>query len=127
MIDMSEIICSPEFQRDIVIERTSGGKYVKSVYAPGATVRLTLQGILTPDTIKSVSPSPEGSRATGQLTAYFTQSTQIYTTHDLADGNDIADVIVWDAGMPWESKYSIISVNSEYGFKKVTAERVGAI
>jgi|GEM_PF-4257252 len=127
MIDMSEVIHSPEFQRDITIERTTGGQFIKSVYTPSTPYRFTLQGVLNPDTIKSVTPSPEGSRATGQLSAYFSDDVQIYTTHDLADGNDTADKIIWDAGTPWESSYRIISVNSEYGLKKVVAERVGAI
>lgn len=125
MISMDELMYSPEFIRDIVIERTTGGGYVKSVYT-STTTRITLQGILNPDVTKSVTPSPEGSRATGQMTAFFPEATEIYTTRDVDGKNNIADMIVLDAGTSYESSYRIISVNSEYGFKKVTAERVGA-
>lgn len=129
MIDVSCVVNSPEFLQDITIQRTSGGKYNKSVYSPGNVARFVVKGIIVPNTTKEVFPTPEGSRATGHLTAFFDSSIVIYTTCDRADGNDISDVIVLDAGKPYETLYRIISSDNykEYGYRQVEAERVGAI
>lgn len=129
MIDLSLLVNDPQMLDDIVIQRTTGGHFEKSAYTTNPPVRLTLKGILNPDTTKEIEPNELGARATGHLTALFDPSIQIYTTRDKADGNDISDVIIWDAGTDHETQYRITSVNNlkNFGLKQVDAERVGAI
>ncbi len=126
-IDLSEVVNDPDLIQDITIERTTGGHFEKSAYVTNAPTRFTIQAIFDPDKIKEVMPTPEGSRATGHITVLLDRSISLFTTHDRADGNDIADKIIFDPGKPYEVAFRIISTNESYGVQVVDAERVGAI
>jgi hypothetical protein len=127
MIDLSYIAHSPNLTSSITIERTTGGYLDKSTYKANPPTRFKVQGVFVPDELRSISPSELGARATGQVSFLCDQSVALYTTHDLADGNDISDRIITEPGTANEAAYRIISVNAAFGVRVVTAQRVGAI
>jgi len=127
MINLSAVVNNPDLTYDITIQRATGGYLDKSVYKTDPPTRFIVTGVFDPDSLKEITPTPEGSRGTGSISFMCNESVELYTTHNLADGNDISDQIILNPGASYEAAYRIVSVNAAYGIRVVQAQRVGAV
>lgn len=129
MINVSEIIHDPDFEREIIIQRASKGKFVGSKYEPTITV-LTLHGIvLQSGNSKETKQTEEGDEASGSVTIYTDGTTPLYVTRARNDGLNISDIFVENYGTKYPVSYRITGVNERptNGLYKATAERMGAL
>jgi len=135
MLDMSEIVLSPEFQEPVIIQRSTNGHFEGPDYKSD-TAQITVYGVVTnPKGTVSIGQTDEGSRATGYISVYTSADTPLYITQDKADGNDISDVILRPTGLndengnPAYDSYTIYNIEnySRYGYWKAEAVRTGAI
>ena len=126
MIDVSDVIHSPEFERDITIERTSGGHMEGSKYVGSKTI-LAVRGVLVnPKNSKEIQQTEQGDRAAGYVDIYVDENTPIYVTRKtLTKENNISDVIIDTDG----TRYRVTNVfdRAQWGFIKAEAQREGAI
>ena len=126
MIDVSDVIHSPEFERDITIERTSGGHLVGVEYVPNK-MTITVRGVLVnPKNSKEIQQTEQGDRAAGYIDIYVDENTPIYVTRKAAQGeNNISDVVIDTDG----TRYRVTNVynRAQWGFLQAEAQREGAI
>jgi hypothetical protein len=127
MIDVSDVIHSPEFEREITIERTSAGHWEKSEYQSTKTT-LTVYGVLVnPKNSKEIQQTEEGDRAAGYIDIYVDGSTPIYVTREapLTAENNISDIVIDTDG----TRYRVTNVfnRARWGFYKAQAQREGGI
>lgn len=129
MLDVSEIIQSPEFLEPIVIKRTVGGHYEKTKYIGGEPVIINATGVcVSPKGTKSIDVTPQGNRASGAINVYVDASVMLYTT-DKSDNHDTSDIIIRNYGQPNQAEYRVNYVNdySRYGYNMAEAQRMGGI
>lgn len=124
MIDVSSIIHDPDFERDITIERTSGGHFVESDYQ-SVKQTITVKGVLINSKGKEIEQTEEGDRATDSIDIYVDGDTPIYVTREILTlENNISDVIIDTDG----TRYRITNVfdQSQWGLIKAEGQREGA-
>lgn len=126
MIDVSDVIHSPEFERDIVIERTSGGAFDGPEYQSTKST-ITVRGVLVnPKNSKEIEQTAQGDRAAGYIDIYVDENTPIYVTRETLTGeNNISDVVIDSDG----TRYRVTNVfnRAQWGFYKAEAQREGGI
>ena len=132
MINVSDIIHDPDFERDIVIERTSGGHFEKSKYVPTKTI-ITLRGVLVnPKNSREIIQTEQGDIAAGYVRIYVDESVAIYVTRDDSTDtdteNNISDVVIDSYGTAFETRYRITHIfdRSQWGVIEAEAQKVGA-
>ena len=127
MLDLSGIIHSTEFEREITIERTTAGHWNKSDYQSTKTT-LTVCGVMVnPKNSKEIRQTEEGDRAAGYIDIYVDGSTPIYVTREtLTAENNISDVVIGNDGT---ARYRITSIYdmSDFGYYWAQAQREGGI
>lgn len=132
MIDLSDIVHDPDFERDIVIGRTSGGHFEKSKYVSSTTI-ITVRGILVnPKNSREIIQTQQGDIAAGYVQIYVDSDTPIYVTRDDSTDadteNNISDVVIDGYGTAHETRYRITNVydRSQWGVIEAQAQKVGA-
>lgn len=126
MIDVSDVIHSPEFERDITVERTSGGHLDGTKYVSDKKL-ITVRGVLVnPKNSKEIQQTEQGDRAAGYIDIYVDENTPIYVTRKTAlKENNISDIVIDTDG----TRYRVTNVynRAQWGFIKAEAQREDAI
>lgn len=126
MIDVTDVIHAPEFEREITIERTSAGHFEKSEYQSTKTMMTVLGVLVNPKNSKEIQQTEQGDRAAGYIDIYVDGNTPIYVTREtLTSENNISDIVIDTDG----TRYRVTNVfnRAQWGFIKAEAQREGAI
>ncbi len=125
MIDVSEIIHSPEFEAKIQIERTSAGRFEKSEYHADKEIITVLGVLVDAGNSMEVNQTEQGDRVSGHVNLYVDKDTPIYITRKTFDKeNNISDVILAGNG----ERYRITDVfnRAQWGYCMADAQKEGA-
>jgi hypothetical protein len=129
MINVSKVIHSREFERDIVILRTHNGHFQDGEYVFDTEIIQAKGIIVNPRNSKEVVPTPQGDRATGYLNIYVDKSIRLFVTRERASGNnDISDIVIENYGTPYEIRYRLTNIydRSLWGYIAAEAVRMDA-
>lgn len=113
MINVGDIVNSPEFAQTFTVYRKSGswnaGRW------DGTETTITITGVITVPSSTDLEQVPEGDRQKGAIAVYATQPLQVTTT------SGTSDEILWRGN---RYRASQLSPYADYGYYKVIAVKM---
>lgn len=120
LLDLSDIVVSPEFCQTITVIKHSNGRYENGIYIEDEE-ELTMVGVVSATDEKELQQIPEGDRTKSTKTIHVTEELT------LSEGNSSkkrsSDLIKYNGNI-----YRIISLQdaSDYGYYKAIVTRLEA-
>lgn len=112
MVDMSDVVLSPEFSQAITVIRSEGGEWIRGKFVSNEKI-LTMRAVVSASDAKEITMIPEGDRLSEIKVVHTVE--KIYATRNENDvtGAGISDIIEWNG-----FKYKVAAVEdaSDYGF-----------
>lgn len=122
MVDMSDVVLSPEFTQNITVIRSKDGEWIEGDFVASEET-LTIRAVVSASDAKEVTMIPEGDRFS-EIKVIHTHE-KIYTTRNADDdfGAGINDIVIWN-----NSRYKVAAVEdaSDYGFYRSVIIRIDA-
>jgi len=127
MINVSKVIHSREFEKDIVILRTHNGEFLNGMYQSTTEVIKTKGAVMSPKNSKETIQTAQGDMVTGFKKIYST--TELYVTREESGGgSNISDIVAENYGTTHEIRYRIENIYdwSQWGCFMAEAVRMSA-
>lgn len=113
MINVSEVVNSPEFTQSFTVYR-KGGTYSAGRWTPTETA-ITMTGVITIPSSTDLDQIPEGDRQKGAIAVYSSQPLEVTTVAGTSDE------ILWRGN---RYRASQLSPYADYGYYKVIAVKM---
>ena len=118
MLDVSEVINSPEFCQSFTVYRSTGA-FDLGGWKEGNATTLTMTGVISVANQKELLQIPEGDRVMGTMIFHSTQ--ELFVTHNSNSAPGTSDQILWNG-----ERYKVIGSfpYRDYGYWKSLAVRM---